>query len=526
MSRPSDRETIRKVLVHGGRYLGAALAGLLTYPIVARVLDEDGLGVWALLGAAAFLLNLADLGLTTAVQRSAVKPEHERTRAIVRLTLLVLCGTLPVIGTIAYFLLLDLPDASPELEADAARAAVVAVLAGAVMATAGPFRGFALARGGVRLLANARLFASVVQVVFIIVGFLIVETLLVPAFALLAAYVMELGITLWVARRIDPALPLRPGLPRDRREIGRAFRDGAAQLVINASVATALRVDLFVLVRVAPLSVVAAYGVAGRAIDQAYTLSKQATVALLPDLGNPEARARAVRVGTGLFSSVIVAGMTALAIVGQPVLIAWVGDVAAGEIPAIVLGLLATAAIVMSVYEVASTMVMMSARTGWACALPILLGSALNLALSVSLAPTYGVWAVAGSTIVGNSVTLVLMWRGASRILGWNVARLAGGVGPAVAAGMVAGLCAWLLAPWAHQGFVTSLLSCVIVGVLGILAGAAVMRWAGLSLGRGSSVAPVPATARVSAPVRGSRPQPSTARAGSPRRSAAGAPKS
>ena len=484
MGAPSDRDTIKKILLQGGRYLGAALAGLLTYPIVARVLDADGLGVWALLGAAAFMLSLADLGLTTAVQRSAVTPDDERTRRTVRLALLVLCGTLPVISVIAYFLLLDLPDADPALRADAARAAVVAVLAGCVMAIGAPYRGFALARGGVRMLANAKLLASVIQVVLVIVGFLLFETLLVPAVALFVAYLGELAVTIWAARSFDPQIPLRPGLPRDRTEATRAFRDGGAQLVINLAVTAALRVDLFVLVRVAPLAVVAAYGVAGRAIDQSYLLAKQATAALLPDLGNREARARAVRIGTGVFATAIVSGMLALALVGQPVLVAWVGDVAAGEVPAVVLGLLAAAAIVMSLYEIASTMVMLGAKTGWTCALPILIGSTLNLVLSISFARELGVWAVAGSTIVGNAVTLVLMWRNAVRLLGWSVGRLAGGLGPAVGAGALAGAAGLLLDGFAQNGFVPSLVSCIAVTAAGIVAGGAVMRVTGDALSR------------------------------------------
>lgn len=482
MAAASDRETIKKIVLHGGRYLGAALAGLLTYPIVARVLEADGLGVWALLGAAAFLLNLADLGLTTSIQRSAVTEDHARTRRLVRLALLVLCITLPVIGVIAYVLLLDIPEADPALRADAARAAVVAVLGGAVMAIGSPFRGFTLARGGVRLLANAKLLASVLQVILIATGFFFFRTLLVPAFALLIAYIAEVSVTIWAARSFDPELPLRPGLPKNAAEARGAFRDGGAQLVINLAVTTALRVDLFVLVRVAPLAVVAAYGVAGRAIDQSYMLAKQATAALLPDLGNPDARGRAVRIGTGLFGSVIVAGMIALALTGQPVLVAWVGDVAAGEVPAVVLALLAAAAIVMSLYEIAGTMVMLSARTGWSCAVPILIGSTLNLVLSISGAPFYGVWAVAGSTIVGNAVTLVLMWRNAQQILGWSPARLAGGLGPAFASGIAAGTTGALLQGFAHQGFLPSLLSAFVVTAVGIVAGGAVMRLAGIPL--------------------------------------------
>ena len=472
-----DKKTLRELLVGGGRHIGAALAGLVTYPIIARVLHGDGLGAWALLGAASFLLGLSDLGLTTAIQRAAVTEDKALARRLIQLATAVVALVVPVVAVVAFFFLIDLPtDTRPELVADARSAAVLALLAGAAMAFTSPIRGYVYARGGIRYVANSRTIASLVQVLVIVVGFPFFRSLLVPAAGLLAAYVVDLLLTARAARKIDPEVSFLPAFSKNRGEAITAFRDGAAQLAVNISVTTALRVDLFVLVRVAPLALVGAYGVAGRAIEQAYTIAKQAVVALMPRLGDPKRRRRTVRIGTGVFSGVIFSGMAALAIDGQTLLVGWVGDVVAGDTPAIVLGLLALGAVTTSTYEVASSMVMLAAPSGWSCAVPIVLGSGVNLALSVGGATEYGVWAVAGSTVVGNALTCVLMWNAARPLLGWNALGIFRALAPGLAAAVAAGSVALALRVAAQESLALSIIACAVTGVVGLGAAFAAFR--------------------------------------------------
>ena len=94
---------------------------------------------------------------------------------------------------------------------------------------------------------------------------------------------------------------MAPALPVDRSGIGANLRDGAASLVISIAVFAAIRVDVVVLAHVAPLAIVASYGVASRAVDILYLLAKQATVALMPQLGRSEEREDAIRLGTLLY---------------------------------------------------------------------------------------------------------------------------------------------------------------------------------------------------------------------------------
>lgn len=475
----SDRSILKRLLSGGARQIGAFAAQMFTLPVIAHFLDGARMGAWALLGATSFLVGYVDMGLATAVQRSAVGEDHDRTRRLVGLALLVQAAVLPLFLGGAWMFLVDIPGAPADVQEEASTAAVLVLAAGAMLGLGQPYRMFVLARGGVRQVANARTIAAVAQVATLFGGFFRVgPTLLVPAAGLFVFNLLDFGLTTWAARTMDPGLPLWPGRPRDRTEAVGAFRDGAAAFSLNLSVSAALRVDLFVLSAVAPLALVGTYQVAGRAIDMAYLIAKQTTVAIMRDLGKPEVRARAVRIGTAVFGGIVTSGMAAIALVGQPFLVAVFDEHAAGREAAIVLGLLASGAIIMSLYEVASSMVMLGGRTAWSCAVPIVVGSLLNLSISIALAPRFGVWAVAGSTVIGNALTFGLMWRQAKRILGWSGTQVALTLAPGLSALFVTAGLGLLLRPHVESWYV-SLLASLLVSGLGIGTLALVMRLRG-----------------------------------------------
>ena len=113
-------------LLAGIRHVTTALAGLLTIPLVARTLGADALGLWALLGMAAFALGLADLGLGVAVQRAAARGDVAGTRNTIRVAVGVILVVAPLLAIVSYAFLLDLPDLSPALASDAKHATIVA----------------------------------------------------------------------------------------------------------------------------------------------------------------------------------------------------------------------------------------------------------------------------------------------------------------------------------------------------------------------------------------------------------------
>jgi hypothetical protein len=449
--RSDERKTLLELLAGGGRHIAAALAALLVYPIIARVLSVELLGAWALLSTAGYLLSLSDLGLTTAVHRAAVTQDHARARRAVGLALFAVAGLAPLLAAASYAFLLDIPGLSRAAQGsdgvgvDVGRAAVVVLAAGVISALAGPYRGFALARGGVAPVATARALSSIAQLAVTSLVVVFERSLLAPAAGYLAGALVELSLSWKAASDIDPAIPRWPTRPVDRRETLASLRDGAAALTIGVAGAVAIRVGVFVLSSFAPLAVVAAYGVASRAVDVSYLLAKQSTVALMPRLGDASRREVAVRVGVGGFGGVVAAGMTTLALAGQPLLIAWVGPAAEGPVAARALALLALAAMVQATSEVPASMLTLSSRTAWASAVPIALGSAANITISLLGAPHYGVWAVAGSTLIGNTITSVLLWRRAQLMLGWGGGSVSRALaGPLAAGGAAAALAASL----------------------------------------------------------------------------------
>ncbi len=475
--RAAERRTLTRLLGGGARQVGAFFASMFVLPVIAHFLDGERMGAWALLGAAGFLIGFVDLGLATSVQRAAVTNDHERTQRMVGLSLSTQLVLLPFAFAAAWLYFADIPGASAAVSDEARRSTPIVLCGGAMLGLGQPYRMFVLAKGGVRAVANARTFASTCQIVVLAGGFFwLGPRLLVPAIGLFVTNTLDTLLTVRAARALDPGIPLLPRRGLAAGEIRSAYRDGAAAFFMNLAVTTALRIDLFVLNTVAPLSLVGTYQVAGRAIDMAYIVGKQATVALMPELGDPEHRGRAVRIGTGVFAAVVVSGMVAVASVGQPFLVALFDEHAAGPNASLVLALLGTAAMIMSLYEVASSMVMLGGKTAWDCALPIIVGALLNLCISIGLAPTYGVWAVAGSTVAGNFFTLFFMWSRARRLLAWSLASVLRATAPALVAAPVAAALGLALRSQVTSAW-WSLLAALGVTLLGVLAAAAVMRW-------------------------------------------------
>jgi O-antigen/teichoic acid export membrane protein len=466
-----DRVRIAKDIIAAGlRHASSIVAGILTVALVARVSGPDALGAWAMMATMGLLLSLCDLGLTTAVHRAAVAADPGRTRRMVGLALLATTILSPIAALGSYAFLRDIPGAPPEILADASRALVIVLAGGVAGALAAPYRAFVVVRGGMQALARARAFGALLQVIVTAAGLSLTPSLVAPALGMLLGLSVEGALTLRAAIAIDRELPRRPLLPASGAELWTALRDGSASLAINLAGAAAVRIDVFILARVAPLAVVAAYGVASRAVDQSYVLAKQASAALLPRLGDPRQRGRATELGTAVLGGLGASGLTALALCGTPLLVAWAGPVAAAPPASVALSLLALAAIIMASVEVAASTVTLGARTAWSAAIPIVLGAAVNVLISVTGASSLGVWAVAGGTVVGNVLLAVLMWKGARSLLGWSAGHVARSLAPIAAAALSALACGSALSTFASGGPWRSLVACAVTSAVGCFA--------------------------------------------------------
>jgi O-antigen/teichoic acid export membrane protein len=479
MIRAEQKKTLLALLATGGWHVVALGASLVAYSLLARVLGPERLGAWVLVGTSSFLLNLTDLGLGAAVQRAAVAGDLERARRALGLALVPLCTLAPLAAIVAYAALCDIPSAPIEVQRDLDRAAWLALAAGLIAALGAPYRGYVIARGGGQRIFAFRAVQGLLYLALMGPGLLLWQTLLVPAASVFVVNLVEAGVAVQAARSLDPLVPLRPALPRERAEILAALRDGAAVLVINLSAALAVRVDVVVLARAAPLAAVAAYSVAARSVEMLYLIAKQATPVLMPKLGDPSQREGAVRLGTAVLTGVVATGLAAFAVNGQPVLVAWVGVVADNDITSTALAILAVAAVLMSGEEIVGSMLTLGGKTVWATAVPCAAGALVNIAISLLGARRFGVWAVAGSTVVGNVVMTVLAWRNAGRVLGPDASRLGQSFGPPLAGGLVSLGAAWALEGFARTHLIASIASCALPASAGALVAALLVRQLG-----------------------------------------------
>ncbi|NOK18556.1 lipopolysaccharide biosynthesis protein [Corallococcus carmarthensis] len=478
------------------RHVAQIAAGLVTVALVVRMLGPESLGAWTVLGTTGFLLGLSDLGLSVVVQRTAARPDDDATRQILRLTVLVVTVVCPCLGAGAYALLLQLPSATEAIRADIARAALPVLAAGWAGSLASPFRSFLLMRGAFTALAWARATAAAIQVGLTVVLLITSRSLFGPAMGVLMGSVAELLLLAVASRRMDPHVDFRPGWPADKARVRDAFREGAGALAMNIGVAAAVRADVFILTTAASLSMVGAYQVASRAVEQILASGKLLSGWLLHRLGNPERRADALRLGTAVMGALVSSGVIALAFDGTALLEAWVGGLAHERVTALAVGLLGMAAIIAASEEVASVTLTVSGATPWDVANPVMLGHALNVAVSVLGVGYAGVWAVAGGTVCGNALIAVMVWRKLGALLQWRFRDVLRTLAPAGAAGLVALAAGWGLAPLAARGPLVSALICSLVTLLGT--GTALLLWwrGKASLAASASVPPASVSLR------------------------------
>jgi hypothetical protein len=83
---------------------------------------------------------------------------------------------------------------------------------------------------------------------------------------------------------------------------------------------------------------------------------------------------------------------------------------------------------------------------------------------------------VGGSTVIGNTVTCVLMWWTGRQILKWPFGKVLATLSPGLTAGAAAGGVGLALRTYASSGLLPAILTCVVTGLLGLGASAVVIR--------------------------------------------------
>jgi O-antigen/teichoic acid export membrane protein len=398
---PSAR---RLIVAAMARQFAGMLATIVTVPIIAHKLGADALGAWVLVISGAMVVQLSDLGLSTAVRRAIVAGDDERalrslSRALKSALVVGFAGVF-----FARFLIGDV-----EGVGGASAALWILPIAAWLLAIALPLHSYVLSYGGVVGLAWTRGASCVVQVALTLAALHWFPGLVAPALGVLAGALIEIVLLVWLALRHKPATR-RATLKLVASDWRSDLRDGSAALMINAAVYATVRIDALVLARISPLAVVASYCVAGRIVDQSYVLAKQVSSGLLPLFRHEEERYRALQLGTTVLTGLVTPGMIALALLGGPLLVLWAGSAGATDIAMIAVALLGFAAILAAFGEVACSLLTHTAGSAWAGAVPVSLGAAVNVVLTLILAPIAGFWGAACATILGAATTMSYVW--------------------------------------------------------------------------------------------------------------------
>lgn len=456
------------------RHLVSLLVGVLTVGLVARRLGAEGLGAWALLGVVGFLVGLCDLGLSVGVSRAVLGGERERAlRAAERAWLVVLVLGVPLGGGAVLWALRELSRMGVSWGPSRLLVSGALVLLGGLAgALAMPLRSLLGPMGRLGSVSAARALGAGAQALVLVPGFWLWRGLEVPTGAFAAGALVELGVLVWGARQVAPDLRFVPRAAALGGLRG-ALREGAAVLVINLSVVAALRVDAAVLVAVASLPAIAAYGVAARAVDQLFGLVKQVSAALQPRMAVRDERAGVLRLGAWVQPPLVIGAVGALWFCGEPLLRLWVGGVLDDGAFRLALGILGVAAVFAAFSEVANAWLLAAAPSPWSSAFAIGVGCSVNLLFSVVGRHAWGVAAVAGGTLLGNTLAALLAWRLASRRLGWGWRQLAGAAAPALASAVAVALVGPGAQGLARGGPGAAAVAGAAVGVVALLAAGA-----------------------------------------------------
>jgi O-antigen/teichoic acid export membrane protein len=417
------------------RHAAPAALGGVTLAITARSIGAAALGFWNLLGAAAFLLGLADLGLSTAILRASAAPgQRAEARLAVRWATTrtaIFSAPLALLAGLALFFG---SRSLPALDrAHALLAIPVALAGGIVLAATGPTRSHLHGSGEIAALSVARIAGATAQCAITLAA---VHALGVLGIAIgyVAGVVVEGAIILRARARLAP-LP-DDGAPAvfgasQRAELSRVGRSAFAA---NVAVVVCLRLDVFLLGLRFDLGTIAAYATTSRLVDQLYTAVKQLSFALVPRLGAGAAdRAKVTRNGAAVLGAVAAAGLGVFVFEGPAVVRLVAGDSLDPRVVAAAAPWLALAAILAGAEEVPNSAVWLGRSPGRA-AQAMSAGALVNAALTAVAVATGSIGLAAGSTLIGNVVVaLPVMWL-ATRELGWTRADLFGAFGPVLVA--------------------------------------------------------------------------------------------
>jgi O-antigen/teichoic acid export membrane protein len=285
----------RNVLANWAGYVVGVLVNFFLSPIVVNHLGASGYGVWTLLVTLTAYLGLLDLGVRSAVTRYVARCEsrgdHETAARIASTALAVFTALAALALAASTVLGLIAPDAFQIPAEYRSTAVLVAALAGASTGAAlvnGTFGGVLVGLQRFDVVSGVDVAVTLTRAALVLGVVATNGGLVALASAQLLASLTAALLTAWLARRIYPALRLRPSWngPHLRRLVsygGHAFAAQLAGFVLD-------RAGVIVVGAFLPMAAVTLLAIATALIDYARSLVGGLRTTLAPRASALEGR--------------------------------------------------------------------------------------------------------------------------------------------------------------------------------------------------------------------------------------------
>ena len=401
--------------------VGAAIALILT-PLVVATLDKELYGIFAFLNSLIIYSNLLYLGLGASFMREfseAVGRDDTDTQArllAVALSVYTGIGLVCVVGALAASPFIPLMFATPLTPASAHAASTTMALLGGRLLFAFPgsaFTALIAAHGRWDLVTGVSLIGGVVRTVAIVWALTLPRPLIGLAVVVVAEAMLMLPVFAWTCRLVAPHVKARFAMPT-RAELRSLYGFGFQAFFVQIALLVIAYTDTALIGMMLGPAAVTLYVLPLQLVEYSRVLVTGITQSLLPEISALKARGnfaqlkvvylRAARTCAALSVFINVH----LVLLGPAFLVLWVGPSFTEQAFHILLflGIAATLAAV-------STQVLIPFYQALDL-LKILVGillteAVLNIALSLWLATTLGVWGVALATALpALAVTMVL----------------------------------------------------------------------------------------------------------------------
>ena len=426
MSAVSDSGALRLVrrntLGIYGAYAAAIVSGIVVTPVIVHAIGTEAYGIWSFIGAATIFLGLLDLGVGPSIVRFGAeyrgRGDATETSALASVGLLLygVVGAVSVVLGVALAFIVPAVVSAPDDLVWPARVATLLVVVGiAARFPLGLFSNLLLGLQRFDLVNLANLVALVVYAGLVLAVLTQTGGLVLMAAFSLVAVIVRLALPLaWVPREL-PDLRLSRGLVT-RERVRRLTSFSADNFLIHIAGKVVFSADVIVVGAVLGAVAAGLYGVPAKLFALAAGIGTAAVNLLLPALSElegagDEAGQRRLLL-TGLRASMGLMLVVGLPFVFLPDLLleAWIGDADGFDVgrSAPVLGLLGgTLVLYQPVYVLTQYLVARGRQRPLARALLAVV--AVNLALSVALAETVGLWGVALATVVTEGIAALVV---------------------------------------------------------------------------------------------------------------------